>query len=182
MELKVEKYYKKNEDRSLLTGRYYIKNNDKNNAIAHFEISNIDWICRIATIKLDIYDNKSNNEIPDYVHNIINSMVNYLYNELNLLKIKTKIYSNKDNLIKYFQDFGFEIEGFLKNELYLNGEFYDYIYLSFFRNNYNGNIIKIDYKIEDKANEEDIPDDKENNNSLKKIGSAFRININKNTK
>lgn len=182
LEIKIEKYYKRDDDKTSLTGRYYIKSTERNNIIAHFDILNINWICRIASIEFAIDDNKLIAENENYVHNIINSMIHHIYNELNLLKIKTKIYSNQDVLIKYLQDFGFEIEGFLKNELYLNGEFYDCVYLAFFRNNYNENIIKTNYKIEDKVEDEEVLTDKEVSYSLKKIGSAFKINLNKNNK
>lgn len=184
LEIKIEKYYKRDDDKSSLTGRYYIKTIERNKVIAHFDILDINWICRIASIEFAIDDEKLIADNQNYVHNLINAMVHHIYNELNLLKIKTKIYSNQDILIKNLQDFGFEIEGFLKNELYLNGEFYDCVYLAYFRSNYNENIIKTNYQIENNVeiNEEDILADKEISYSLKKIGSAFKININKNNK
>lgn len=172
--LKVDRHFGRNEDKNSYIGTYYIKDTEKFNCIANFKILNIDWVCRIATVQLELYRNSIKDEnISMNIHKIIKAMVDYMYNNLNLLKIKTKLYSNDEDMIISYQEFGFEIEGFLKNELFVNGEYYNLIYLALFKEGYNENIITS--KFEKSISEE-------NNDEIKKENKGLgQISINKAT-
>ncbi|MGL4990536.1 MAG: GNAT family N-acetyltransferase [Sarcina sp.] len=66
----------------------------------------------------------------------LETLINFIFNELNLEKIKLAVYSFNDRAIKCYKALGFEEEGTLKREIFREGKYHDVILMAMFREDY----------------------------------------------
>ncbi|MCL2520809.1 MAG: GNAT family N-acetyltransferase [Spirochaetaceae bacterium] len=67
-----------------------------------------------------------------YGYEALSLLNNFIFNELNLNKIKLNVFSFNTPAIKCYQKLGFVEEGRLKNELYRSGQWHDVILMALF--------------------------------------------------
>lgn len=170
--IEIQKYIGRNDKNTSFEGKYYLK--DENKTIGYFNIEKIDWICR--WVKISVMIEKTWEDMKSFIEVIMN----YLYNELNLLKIKIEVYSNEKDLIITFKELGFKVEGCFKNEKYLNGAYLDLICFASFRGEIKVSPVK-SYKEEEEIPDEEIQlDDIEDKHiNTKRIGSLLKLRLNK---
>lgn len=177
--IEVKKYIGRNDINTSFEGKYYLKN--KAETIGYFNIEKIDWICR--WVKISVMIKNSWEETKSF----IKAVMDYLYNELNLIKIKIEVFSNEHDLINTFKEFGFKIEGSFKNEKYLNGTYLDLICFSSFREDcklQTATCSESVTDIEDKQEEEVETVDNTDNKYIntKRISSFIKFKLNKSDK
>ena len=63
-------------------------------------------------------------------------LLNYAFNTLNLRKIKSRAFATNSRSVNYSKKCGYEVEGILKNEYFINGKYVDEICLAVFRKNF----------------------------------------------
>lgn len=66
----------------------------------------------------------------------LETLINFIFNELNLKKIKLAVYSFNDRAIKCYKALGFQEEGILKREIFREGKYHDVILMAMFREDY----------------------------------------------
>lgn len=71
-----------------------------------------------------------------YGTEIIKLVVDYAFKRLGLHKVMAGVIDGNQASIKAFQKAGFEIEGRGKSHLFLDGEYYDHIYMGIISENY----------------------------------------------
>ena len=61
----------------------------------------------------------------------------YLFEEINLRKIKLEVLKENDKAIKIYENLGFKEEGTLKEHIYQDGKYKDLILMSLFSEDFN---------------------------------------------
>jgi [ribosomal protein S5]-alanine N-acetyltransferase len=101
-----------------------------NEHIGNIKLSNINWIHRTAEIGIMI--GEKNYWGKGYGTEAVKLVVEYGFNVLNLRKIYLGVYGNHQAAIKSYERAGFEVDGILKEHLYLDGTYVDKVYMSIF--------------------------------------------------
>ena len=108
------------------------KETDKH--IGNIKLGPINWITGIATLGIMI----GNKEFwgKGYGTEAIKLVLDYAFKRLNLHKVTAGIAAIHQASIKAFQGAGFEIEAQLKSQFFLDGKYYDSLYLGITREDY----------------------------------------------
>jgi len=111
------------------------KESDKH--IGNIKLGPVNWITRIASLGIMI----GNQEFwgKGYGTEAIKLVLDYAFLRLNLHKVTAGIAAIHQASIEAFKKAGFEIEGQLKSQFFLDGKYYDSVYLGvtkedFFKN------------------------------------------------
>lgn len=94
-------------------------------------IQNVNWLSRVATVGIMIGDKSYWGK--GYGTEAMKLLVNFIFNDMNLNKVKLGTFSFNERAIKSYKKCGFEVEGVLKNEIFKNGKYYDEILMSVFK-------------------------------------------------
>lgn len=94
----------------------------------------IDWISRTSYFSIIIGEqNKQGRGIGSDAMHIL---YRYAFECLSIRKICLEVASFNERAIKFYKNFGFKIEGTLKEQIYYGNNFYDMIIMSFFKDDY----------------------------------------------
>jgi RimJ/RimL family protein N-acetyltransferase len=63
-------------------------------------------------------------------------LLNYAFNTLNLRKIKSQAYATNQRSVNYSKKCGYKVEGILKKDLFVNGDYVDVVCLAVFRKSF----------------------------------------------
>jgi len=63
-------------------------------------------------------------------------LLNYAFNTLNLRKIKSQAYVTNQRSVNYSKKCGYKVEGTLKKDLFINGDYVDVVCLAVFRKSF----------------------------------------------
>jgi RimJ/RimL family protein N-acetyltransferase len=63
-------------------------------------------------------------------------LLNYAFNTLNLRKIKSQAYATNQRSVNYSKKCGYKVEGTLKKDLFVNGDYVDVVCLAVFRRSF----------------------------------------------
>jgi RimJ/RimL family protein N-acetyltransferase len=64
------------------------------------------------------------------------TLIGFIFSKMDLNKIKLDVYEFNKKAIKFYQQCGFRKEGVLKDEIFMNGIYYDVIRMAIFRNDF----------------------------------------------
>ena len=129
-----EEFIKNNKSNSNLTYNFAIEDIDTGDYIGGCGINNTDLKNRNCEIGIFIGD--KNVWGKGYGTDALEVLINFIFNELNLEKIKLSTYSFNDRAIKCYTKLGFEVEGTLKKEIFRDGKYHDTILMAMFREKY----------------------------------------------
>lgn len=116
------------------------KNGDYNFAIEDIEthkyiggcgIQEVNWLARVAVVGIMIGDKDYWGK--GYGTDAMKALMNFVFNNMNISKIRLNVFSFNTRAIKCYEKCGFKVEGVLKNELFKDGKYYDEIIMSAFR-------------------------------------------------
>lgn len=93
-------------------------------------IQSVNWLARVATIGIMIGD--KNYWGRGYGTDAIKTLVNFIFNDMNINKIRLGTFSFNERAIKSYEKCGFQVEGVLKDEIFKDGKYYDEIIMSLF--------------------------------------------------
>ncbi|MBS4535688.1 GNAT family N-acetyltransferase [Clostridium sp. D2Q-14] len=99
--------------------------------IGECRIIDINWLSRIARIGICI-GNKSFHG-KGYGTDTLNLLCTFIFDNMNMNKISLKVLSSNSNAINCYLKYGFIEEGYLKNEVFRDGEYLDIIIMSIFK-------------------------------------------------
>jgi len=66
----------------------------------------------------------------------MNVLIDFIFNQMNINKIKLDVYSFNERAIKSYKKSGFIIEGVLRDEIYRDGKYYDKIVMGLLKKDY----------------------------------------------
>ncbi|BBE30378.1 N-acetyltransferase [Tepiditoga spiralis] len=96
-------------------------------------INEIDWKNSVATVGIFLgkpYWNKG------YGTEALKILVDFIFNEMNINKVKLNVYSFNERAIKSYKKVGFVVEGRLRQEIFKEGKYYDEIIMGILRSEY----------------------------------------------
>jgi len=114
--------------------KFAIEAIDTNEFIGGCSINDVDWKNSVATIGLFI--GNKNYWGKGYGSDAMNVLISFVFNHMNINKIRLITYSFNDRAIKSFEKCGFVVEGVLRKEVYKNGCYYDKIAMGMLREEY----------------------------------------------
>lgn len=99
--------------------------------IGNCDYRDVNIVTRTATIGLSIGEKGYWNH--GYGADVVRTLVRHLFNHLNLRRVQLDTWSGNDRAIRAYQKCGFEIEGRLKENEYVDGEYYDTVLMGLLR-------------------------------------------------
>lgn len=111
-----------------------IIDNESDKHIGNIKLGPINWITRIAPLGIMI----GNKEFwgKGYGTEAIRLVLDYAFKRLNLHKVTAGIAAIHQASTKAFKEAGFEVEGQLKSQFLLDGQYYDSLYLGITREDF----------------------------------------------
>ena len=103
----------------------------------------INWIHRYADLSLYIGWNNEYIDKEGYAEESCRLLFNYGFNELGLNKIWTEIYEFDVKKKELYDNFGFNLDGTLRENYYHNGKWWNSYILSILSKEFNNKILKI---------------------------------------
>jgi len=91
----------------------------------------IDWVSRMATYYIAIADPK--NWSRGFGKEVTQLMLDYGFNTLNLNRIQLHVSCKNDRAIKVYQQLGFQNEGTLRQAMYHDKQYIDFLLMSILR-------------------------------------------------
>lgn len=73
-----------------------------------------------------------------YGSDALKVLTKFIFEEVNMNKIKLKVFSFNNRAISCYKKVGFKEEGILKKEVYRNGKYYDEILMAIFKSEFEG--------------------------------------------
>ncbi|KGX84311.1 GNAT family N-acetyltransferase [Pontibacillus marinus] len=119
-------YYQKNlsEHNLLDHGQVFsVYTSATNEHIGKCDYRDLNFITRTATIGLLIGEKEYWGR--GYGQDIIQTLVNHLFNDLNLKRIQLDTWSGNNQAIRLYEKCGFQVEGRLRQNEFVNGTYYD---------------------------------------------------------
>jgi RimJ/RimL family protein N-acetyltransferase len=124
--------------RSIITNdkfEFFIIENTDHTPIGVTGLTYIDWINRNADLHLAIYHTQK--WIDNiYAPEVLNVMLTYAFNFLNLEKIYAEVYEIDSKKVNFFMSNGFNQDAILRNHYYYNGEYVNSFILSILKNEF----------------------------------------------
>ena len=102
--------------------------------IGNIKLGPINWISRISPVGIMIGDKTYWGK--NYGTESMEIVLDYAFNKLNLHKIKLGVVLDHDAAAKTYEKAGFKIEGRAKSQFYLNGKYYDTLYMGILRDDF----------------------------------------------
>lgn len=99
-------------------------------------VNSIDWKNSVALIGIFIGDKDYLGK--GYGTDAMKTLIKFIFDQMNLNKIKLQVFSFNERAIKSYQKCGFKKEGILRSEIFRDGKYYDEIVMGLLRDEYKG--------------------------------------------
>jgi len=127
-----ERQLKNIDNKTVLFGIDDIENKE---FVGFTKIYNINWIHRTAYFGIVIgHENSQGKGLGKETTELI---LEYAFNNLQLLKILLEVVTFNEKAINLYKKIGFETEGLLKRQVYIDGSYHDVVVMSIFKENFN---------------------------------------------
>lgn len=113
---------------------FAIENNDDGKHIGFTHLYNIDFISSNAYFGIVIGDKSEHGKGKS--KEAIHLILQFAFKQLNLHKINLEVASFNKKAIAVYRSFGFSTEGILKEQIFMDGLYYDRISMAIFRDDY----------------------------------------------
>lgn len=125
-----ESWIKSQQSNNQGTYNFAIEDIESNKYIGGCGIQNVNWLARVATVGIMIGDKDYWGK--GYGTDAMKVLINFIFDDMNINKIRLGTFSFNERAIKSYQKCGFEVEGVLKDEIFKDGKYYDEIIMSIF--------------------------------------------------
>ncbi|WP_304943306.1 GNAT family N-acetyltransferase [Vallitalea guaymasensis] len=88
-------------------------------------INQVDW--KNSNVEIGIFIGNKEYWNKGYGTDAMNVLIRFIFNEMNINKIKLNVYSFNKRALKCYEKCGFKTEGVLRKELYREGNYHDII-------------------------------------------------------
>lgn len=99
-------------------------------------LNNLDWKNSVVTVGIFIGD--KNYWGKGYGTDAMKTFINFIFNELNVNKVKLATVSFNERAIRCYEKCGFKQEGVLRQEIFKGGKYHDEIIMSILKEDYFG--------------------------------------------
>ncbi|OQY09032.1 MAG: GNAT family N-acetyltransferase [Marinitoga sp. 4572_148] len=109
---------------------FAIELKETNEYIGGCGINNVDWKNSVATVGVFIgkpFFNKG------YGTEAMDLLVDFVFNEMNMNKVKLHVFSFNKRAIKSYEKVGFKVEGVLREQIFREGKYHDEIIMGLLR-------------------------------------------------
>ncbi len=106
----------------------------KNYYIGIIRIDHIDYHNRNCEIGLDIFDHCKGMGLAAPIYNWL---LNYLFNDLNMHSVYLEVLETNERAKHIYQKLGFVLDGILRERIYRDGKYIDYLMFSLLKSEYN---------------------------------------------
>lgn len=97
-------------------------------------INKLDWKNSVATI--GIFIGNEDYWSKGYGSDALNILIKFIFEQMNIHKIKLGVYSYNKRAIKCYEKCGFKKEGVLREELFRDGKYHDVIIMGILKDEY----------------------------------------------
>lgn len=101
-------------------------------------VNKIDW--KNSVVVVGIYIGDKNYWNKGYGTDAMNLLVQFIFEQMNINKIKLIVFGFNDRAIKCYEKCGFVREGVLRQELFRDGKYYDEYIMSILKEEYFGSV------------------------------------------
>ena len=102
------------------------------NCIGITHLKNINWIHRYCYFGIIVGEKSEQGK--GYGRETLSLIIEYAFHSLNLQKILLEVITKNKKAIKLYEDFGFKVEGQLKNQFFIKGQYHDTFIMSLLKN------------------------------------------------
>ncbi len=113
------------------TYKFAIETLDDLRFIGGCSINDVDWKNSTATIGIFIGDKTYWGK--GYGTDAVNTLVSFIFNEMNIHKVRLTCYALNERAIRCYEKCGFVEEGRLRQEIYKDGRYYDKVAMGILR-------------------------------------------------
>lgn len=117
------------------TYNFAIETLDEGKYIGGCGINKIDW--KNSNVIIGIFIGDKNYWEKGYGTDAIKVLIKFIFNEMNINRIKLNVFSFNKRAIKCYEKCGFKVEGVLRQELFRDGEYHDDILMGLLKEEYN---------------------------------------------
>lgn len=112
---------------------FAIESIDEGKYIGECGVKSVDW----KNSKTEIYIFLGNDYVgKGYGTDSMKVFLNFIFNEMNLHKVKLTVFSFNTRAIKCYENVGFKVEGILRSELYKDGKYHDLVVMGILKEEY----------------------------------------------
>jgi RimJ/RimL family protein N-acetyltransferase len=111
--------------------KFAIETIDDNQFIGGCSINDVDWKNSVATV--GIFIGNKDYWGNGYGSDALNILVSFIFNQMNINKVRLVCYSFNHRALKSFEKYGFVVEGVLRKEIFKDGCYYDKIAMGILR-------------------------------------------------
>lgn len=97
-------------------------------------LNSIDWKNSVAVVGIFIGD--KNYWGKGYGTDAMKVLIKFIFEQMNVHKIKLNVYSFNERAIKSYEKCGFKVEGVLRQEIFRDGRYYDEIIMGLLKEEY----------------------------------------------
>jgi RimJ/RimL family protein N-acetyltransferase len=97
-------------------------------------VNRVDWKNSVAEVGIFIGDKDFLGK--GYGTDAMQTLISFIFNEMNINKIKLKVFSFNKPAIKSYEKCGFKVEGVLRQEIYRDGSYHDDIVMGLLKEEY----------------------------------------------
>ncbi|GAA0126244.1 MULTISPECIES: GNAT family protein [Clostridium] len=116
------------------TYNFAIETLEDNQYIGGCGINKIDWKNSVVVIGIFIGDKEYWNK--GYGTDAINILIKFIFEQMNIRKIKLQVFSFNERAIRAYEKCGFKREGVLRQEIFRDGRYHDEIIMGLLRQEY----------------------------------------------
>ncbi|GAA0116094.1 GNAT family N-acetyltransferase [Clostridium senegalense] len=116
------------------TYNFAIETLEDNQYIGGCGINKIDWKNSVVIIGIFIGDKEYWNK--GYGTDAINILIRFIFEQMNIRKIKLQVFSFNERAIRAYEKCGFKREGVLRQEIFRDGRYHDEIIMGLLRQEY----------------------------------------------
>lgn len=135
-----EKEYLEDSARESKNRNFNIIELNENKLIGTLGLEHINWIERSAVLGIFIGDKEFRNN--GYGVEAINLLLEYGFKYLNLHSIRLSLLSINERAHKCYKKCGFKDTGCSREEIFINGKYYDKLYMDILENEFEGDYIR----------------------------------------
>ncbi len=135
-----EKEWLENSAKDTNNRNFNIVELNKNKLIGTIGLIKINWIKRSAILGIFIGDKDSRNN--GYGTEAINMLLEYGFKYLNLHSIRLDLISINERAHKCYLKCGFKDTGYSREEMFLNGKYYDTLHMDILESEFKGDYIR----------------------------------------
>lgn len=116
------------------TYNFAIETLDDNIYIGGCGINQVDW--KNSNVEIGIFIGDKEYWNKGYGTDAMNVLIRFIFNEMNINKIKLNVYSFNKRAMRCYEKCGFITEGVLRKELYREGNYHDIIVMGLLKEEY----------------------------------------------